>query len=151
MHLIGTATRRCTPAAPARWPRRAPPQARPRSRHPGWVPGRGRAPAPVPPLDLAGRSLTFEAPDLDTFPCLQLGYEAGRRGGVAPAALNAADEIAVAAFLDGRIGFLDIPRTLAAVLAATPEGEPADVAAVLEADRVASGVAATIVAELARS
>ncbi len=109
-----------------------------------------RVTAPVAPLDLAGRSLTFEAPDHAAFPCLQLGYEAGRRGGVAPAALNAADEVAVGAFLDGRIGFLDIPRTLETVLESTPRGEPADVAAVLEADRTARTQAAAIVADLAK-
>ncbi len=76
----------------------------------------GRVQAPVPQLDLAGRSLTFEAPDLEAFPCLALGYEAGRRGGGAPAALNAADEVAVAAFLDGQIGFLDIAMVVGACL-----------------------------------
>ena len=59
-----------------------------------------RARASITPLDLAGRRLTFDAPDGDAFPCLALGYEAGRRGGVAPAVLNAADEVAVGAFLE---------------------------------------------------
>jgi 1-deoxy-D-xylulose-5-phosphate reductoisomerase len=63
----------------------------------------------LPPLDLAGLSeLTFEEPDTDRFPCLALAYEALRLGGTAPAALNAANEIAVAAFLDGKIRFADI-------------------------------------------
>ncbi len=109
-----------------------------------------RAEAPVPLLDLAGRALTFEAPDLDAFPCLRLGYVAGRRGGIAPAALNAADEVAVAAFLDGRIGFLDIPRTLEAVLEATPDHVPSTVADVLEADEWARAAAGKVVAGMAR-
>jgi 1-deoxy-D-xylulose-5-phosphate reductoisomerase len=60
--------------------------------------------------------LTFGPVDLDRYPCLGLAYEAARRGGAAPVTLNAADEVAVAAFLAGRIGFLDIPRIIAAVL-----------------------------------
>ncbi len=68
-----------------------------------------REPAILEPLDLtAVGALHFEEPDWTGFPCLRLCYEAGRTGGCAPAALNAADEIAVAAFLQGRIGFLDI-------------------------------------------
>ncbi len=61
-----------------------------------------------PSFPLAGTSLTFEAPDVEVFPALRLGYEAGRAGGSAPAVLNAADEIAVGAFLAGRIGFSSI-------------------------------------------
>jgi 1-deoxy-D-xylulose-5-phosphate reductoisomerase len=105
-----------------------------------------RAPAPVAPLDLAGRSLTFEAPDLDAFPCLALGYEAGRRGGVAPAVLNAADEVAVAAFLEGRLPFLGIADVVAECLAATPDSDPGSVAAVLAADAAARSLAAEAVA-----
>lgn len=74
-----------------------------------------RTPAPIPPLDLSG-ALTFEVPDRAAFPALDLGFEAGRRGGSAPAVLNAADEVAVAAFLDQRIGFGDIPRIATSVL-----------------------------------
>lgn len=81
--------------------------------------GPGRSPGLVGPFDLVGRELTFEAPDFDAFPCLRLGYEAGRAGGSAPTTLNAADEIAVHAFLDRKIGFSSIPivveRTLAAI------------------------------------
>jgi 1-deoxy-D-xylulose-5-phosphate reductoisomerase len=72
----------------------------------------------LPPFDLAGRSLTFEPPDPEAFPCLQLGYQAGRAGGSAPAVLNAADEVAVRAFLDGRIGFTSIPVVVARALEA---------------------------------
>ncbi len=68
-----------------------------------------RRETPLAPLDLTSLgALHFAEPDWDAFPGLQLCYEAGRRGGMAPAALNAANEIAVKAFLDGMIGFLDI-------------------------------------------
>jgi len=73
-------------------------------------------------LDLIaqGGRLEFEAPDLDAFPCLRLAFEALAAGGTAPATLNAANEVAVAAFLDGRIGFLDIPALVEGTLAALP-------------------------------
>ena len=66
------------------------------------------------------RTLEFSEPDVNRFPCLALAYEAGRAGGVAPAALNAADEIAVEAFLAGRVGYLDIARVIERVLSETP-------------------------------
>lgn len=76
-----------------------------------------RVEGPCPRLDLSHRfSLSFEPPDRDTFPCLELGFEVMRRGGTAGAALNAANEAAVARFLDGQIGFLDIPRACRAAL-----------------------------------
>ncbi len=68
--------------------------------------------------------LDFEAPDLDAFPCLGLAYAALRAGGAAPAVLNAANEVAVSAFLQGRIGFLDIPARVEDALAAA-DGTPA--------------------------
>lgn len=78
-----------------------------------------RRPHAMPALDLlALPPLTFEAPDLHRFPCLGLAYRAGRMGGSAAAALNAANEMAVEAFLKGRLAFLGIPRLLAAVLGA---------------------------------
>ncbi|MEZ5175884.1 MAG: 1-deoxy-D-xylulose-5-phosphate reductoisomerase [Acidimicrobiia bacterium] len=86
------------------------------------------------PLDLVGTDLTFEAPDHETFPCLALGYEAGRAGGTAPAVLNAADEVAVAAFLDGVIPFLAIASIVAEVLTRHEPTTPESVAEVLEAD-----------------
>lgn len=61
-------------------------------------------------------SLSFSSIDMTRYPCLRLAYEAGRAGGTYPAALSAADEIAVAFFLEGRIGFLDIPRLLEHVM-----------------------------------
>ncbi|AQQ06549.1 1-deoxy-D-xylulose-5-phosphate reductoisomerase [Roseibium algicola] len=78
---------------------------------------------PVKRLDLAELgTLTFEAPDLDRFPALRLALEAMRAGGMAPAALNAADEVAVDAFLKGRIGFMDIPAAIEEVLDAMGAG-----------------------------
>jgi len=76
-----------------------------------------RMEVPVKRLDLAAiAQLTFEAPDLERFPALRLALEAMKAGGGAPAALNAADEVAVAAFLSGQIGFMDIPAAIEAVL-----------------------------------
>jgi 1-deoxy-D-xylulose-5-phosphate reductoisomerase len=98
------------------------------------ITGPDRVRAPGAGFELAGRSLTFEPPDRATFPCLDLGYEAGRRGGVAPAALNAADEIAVAAFLDGRIPFTGIAQVVEATLTETRDATPATVADVMAAD-----------------
>jgi 1-deoxy-D-xylulose-5-phosphate reductoisomerase len=80
-----------------------------------------RAEVDVPQLDLAAAGeLTFEAPDPDTFACLRLALEAGRAGGTAPCVLNAADEVAVAAFLDGRIPFTGIGATIERVLEEMP-------------------------------
>jgi 1-deoxy-D-xylulose-5-phosphate reductoisomerase len=75
-----------------------------------------RAATPVAPLELAGLTLEFHAPDEETFPLLRLAREAGERGGTAPAAFNAANEEAVAAFLAGRLSFLGIAETVAKVL-----------------------------------
>jgi len=78
---------------------------------------------PVKRLDLAELgTLTFEAPDLDRFPALRLALESMRAGGIAPAVLNAADEVAVDAFLKGRIGFMDIPAAIEEVLDAMGAG-----------------------------
>ena len=89
-------------------------------------------------FDLAAlRHLDFEQPDLVRFPCLRLAFEAAEKGGAHAIALNAADEVAVQAFLDGRIPFLGIPRTIERVLAATPEAHPATIAEVLASDKQA--------------
>jgi 1-deoxy-D-xylulose-5-phosphate reductoisomerase len=85
-----------------------------------------RPETPVPSLDLAGTTLEFEAPDVDRFPLLGLAREAGERGGTFPCAFNAANEVAVAAFLDGRIGFLDIATLVEGALAEV-SGSPAGV------------------------
>jgi 1-deoxy-D-xylulose-5-phosphate reductoisomerase len=95
-------------------------------------------PAPGLQFDLAALSqLDFSAPDLDRFPCLRLAYEAAETGGEACIALNAADEIAVAAFLEGQIPFMGIPRTIEQVLQQTSGRAPSSIQEVLEADLVA--------------
>lgn len=84
----------------------------------------------------------FEAPDIRRFPCLRLAFEALQMGGTAPAMLNAANEVAVAAFLDNRIGFMDIPRLIEFVLDKTIIASAKSLEAVLQADekaRVLSG------------
>lgn len=92
----------------------------------------------VAPLDLFQVArLDFEAPDLDRFPCLGLAYRALREGGCSPAVLNAANEVAVAAFLDGRIGFAAIPRLIAAVLDEVGTSAVHSLGDVREADRLA--------------
>ena len=104
-------------------------------------------PAPGLKFDLATLSqLDFSAPDLARFPCLRLAYEAAATGGNACIALNAADEIAVAAFLEGRIPFLGIPRTIEQVLKETPAGHPASINEVLQADLAARETARHLIA-----
>ena len=99
-------------------------------------------PAPGLTFDLAALSqLDFSPPDLARFPCLRLAYEAASIGGTACIALNAADEIAVAAFLKGGIPFLGIPRTIEEVLAQTPIARPESIQQVLEADLAAREIA----------
>jgi 1-deoxy-D-xylulose-5-phosphate reductoisomerase len=80
------------------------------------------------------RHLDFCPPDLKKFPCLRLAYEAAEAGGAKTVALNAADEVAVAAFLEGEIGFDEIPRMIENVLADTNSGKLESIAQVLEAD-----------------
>jgi 1-deoxy-D-xylulose-5-phosphate reductoisomerase len=101
-----------------------------------------RATTPVPQLDLAGLDLSFEAPDTDAFPLLALARLAGERGGTAPCAYNAANEVAVAAFLDARIGFLDIASVVEETLARV-DGAPArDLDDLMAADDEARRLAA---------
>lgn len=90
--------------------------------------------------------LDFSPPDLTRFPCLRLAYEAVEAGGKACIALNAADEIAVAAFLEGRIPFLGIPRTIETVLQLTSGQSPASILDVLDADLVARACAREVIA-----
>ncbi len=90
--------------------------------------------------------LNFFPPDLERFPCLRLAYEAAAASPAACIALNAADEIAVAAFLSGDIPFLGIPRTIETVLSLTQASAPASIAEVLEADKAARSVARDVVA-----
>lgn len=105
----------------------------------------------VKPLDLAELgSLTFEPADSETFACLRLAREAALAGGTAPCVLNAANEVAVHAFLDGRLSFLDIADAIAATLDQLP-GEPVRAFdSLYEADREAREVAAEQIGALAR-
>jgi len=93
-------------------------------------------------FDLAAlRHLEFEEPDFERFPCLRLAFEAAERGGAHCITLNAADEVAVEAFLDRRIPFMGIPGTIEKVLASTTEAHPATIAEVLATDKAARQMA----------
>jgi 1-deoxy-D-xylulose-5-phosphate reductoisomerase len=90
---------------------------------------------PLPSLDIYHLSkLEFHEPDRDKFPCLSLAYRALKKGGTSPAALNAANEVAVSAFLNKMIPFAEIPRIIESVLDRHPTQEAATLEAVLEAD-----------------
>ena len=111
-------------------------------------PERWEAPVPGPDLARLG-ALAFEAPDRERFPCLGLAYHALRGGPGLPVALNAANEVAVAAFLEGRLPFPGIPAVIEEVLAAgeaRPPAEPESLAAVRELDRWARARGAEAVA-----
>lgn len=100
----------------------------------------------VSSLDIISQArLDFEAPDEDRFPCLRLAREAAIRGGTAPAVLNAANEIAVAAFLDGELAFVDIAKVIADVMAQTSIGEPQTLRDVQSADSEARLLASDII------
>ena len=101
-----------------------------------------RAATPIPPLDLAsGLTLEFGPPDLETFPMLALARSAGERGGTYPCAYNAANEVAVAAFLDGRLPFLRIADVVEETLAAADGAGARDRDDLVEADANARRVA----------
>jgi 1-deoxy-D-xylulose-5-phosphate reductoisomerase len=108
------------------------------------------APLPITALDLASvGELSFEPVDLDAFPCLRLAGEAAREGGTAPCILNAANEIAVHAFLDGRLRFLEISEVIERTLSELG-GEPVrSFESLYEADRLARELARAAVAALA--
>ncbi|MFN5745150.1 MAG: 1-deoxy-D-xylulose-5-phosphate reductoisomerase [Methylococcaceae bacterium] len=109
----------------------------------------GRFDSGVGPLDLfAVRRLDFEAPDLVRFPCLQRAYDAVRAGGTMPAILNAANEIAVASFLDGNIRFTAIPDTLSHCMNTVAAGKADSIDAVLDADRASRQAAHEYIARL---
>jgi 1-deoxy-D-xylulose-5-phosphate reductoisomerase len=91
------------------------------------------------------RHLDFCPPDMAKFPCLALAYEAAATGGAKTIALNAADEVAVAAFLEGEIGFEDIPRIIEETMAATPAGHLESIQMVLTLDAAARVLAREIV------
>ena len=100
-----------------------------------------RAATPVEPLDLAGLTLAFEAPDSEAFPLLALGRRAGELGGTYPCAFNAANEVAVAAFLDQRLPFLGIAAAVEETLAAVDGAPAGDLEDLVEADREARRLA----------
>ncbi|MFA6121950.1 MAG: 1-deoxy-D-xylulose-5-phosphate reductoisomerase [Sideroxydans sp.] len=101
-----------------------------------------RIDAGVAPLDLFQiAKLDFVAPDFVRFPCLSLAYQALRAGGTVPALLNAANEVAVAAFLDRKIAFLDIPRLIESVLGSVARCEVNALQDVLDADAAARAAA----------
>ncbi|MBX6423493.1 1-deoxy-D-xylulose-5-phosphate reductoisomerase [Thermosulfurimonas sp. F29] len=108
-----------------------------------------RLPLPYPRLSLVevGR-LTFEPPDPERFPCLTLAYEAGRRGGFWPVALNAANEVAVAAFLERRLSFDRIPVLIEETLSRLSfSGKPGSLEEILSADRRTRALAERLVEE----
>jgi 1-deoxy-D-xylulose-5-phosphate reductoisomerase len=104
-----------------------------------------RAATPVPQLDLAGLTLEFHAPDEETFPMLRLAREAGVRGGTYPAAFNAANEVAVAAFFAGRLPFLGIAAAVEEVLLGADFAPARDLDELVEADTTAREACATVV------
>ena len=95
--------------------------------------------------------LKFERPDFGRFPCLALAYRALREGDSAPATLNAANEIAVQAFLDGVIGFTMIPKVIGAVMDLLPIVKLASLADVLAADSAARRTAEQVIKKINRS
>ncbi len=94
-----------------------------------------RLDSPLPPLDWGSVSrLDFIPPDRNKFPCIELAYKAIAMGGTAPAVLNAADEVAVQAFLDRKVLFSNIPKLIAATLDAHKLKKVDNLGAILEAD-----------------
>jgi 1-deoxy-D-xylulose-5-phosphate reductoisomerase len=105
----------------------------------------------VAQLDLTQiATLQFEKPDFNRFPCLALAFDALRAGGTAPALLNAANEVAVQAFLDLKIGFRQIDRVIAQVVDTLPHGAAHSIEAVMAQDAAARAAAETIIAGLAK-
>jgi len=104
------------------------------------------------PLDLARlSSLHFEEPDLDRFPCISLAYRALRTGGTLPAAMNAANEEAVQAFIEERISFADIPQVIKGVMDEHRTRDVKDLDAVVSADRFARAAAQLAIAQLTQA
>jgi 1-deoxy-D-xylulose-5-phosphate reductoisomerase len=105
----------------------------------------------VAPLDLFKvATLSFDEPDFERFPCLALAYQALRTAGTAPALLNAANEIAVAAFLDHKISFLSIPRVIDEVLNRLPVHVVTGLDDVLDADERARSAAEHVISALVK-
>jgi 1-deoxy-D-xylulose-5-phosphate reductoisomerase len=109
-----------------------------------------RVDVPVPALDLTEvGSLTFEPPDLDAFPCLRLAREAAVAGGTGPCVLNAANEVAVHAFMTGRLGFMGIPAVIERTLDRVGAGAVHAFETLYRADSAARATATELVGELA--
>jgi len=107
------------------------------------------APLPIAPLDLAAvGELSFEAVDLDAFPCLRLAREAAREGGTAPCVLNAANEVAVHSFLEGRLRFLEIAEVIERTLAELGTEPVRSFESLYDADRRARAAAGAAVASI---
>ena len=106
-----------------------------------------RADVPVAPLDLVSvGSLTFEEPDLEAFPCLRVAREAAVEGGTAPCAMNAANEVAVHAFLRGELPFTGIARVIEGTLSELPSRPVRHFSDLYEADAEARGIARSVAA-----
>jgi 1-deoxy-D-xylulose-5-phosphate reductoisomerase len=102
---------------------------------------------PLPDFASLGR-LTFRQPDMKRFPCLSLAFDACRAGGTLPAVMNAANEVAVGAFLDGQLTFTGIPKVIEAAMKTHPVDADPDLAAILDADAWARKTAEDLVREL---
>jgi 1-deoxy-D-xylulose-5-phosphate reductoisomerase len=112
----------------------------------GWP---ERIPSGVDSLDIIGvAELSFESPDFDRFPCLRLGFEAVRAGGTSSAILNAANEVGVQAFLEGRLRFTHIPQIIETTLEGVPSSPAGSLDRVLGDDALAREFAACQVAKL---
>lgn len=95
-----------------------------------------RSPSPVKGLDFSGsKALNFHAPDFNRFPCLEMAYEAAKKGGSYPCVLNASNEEAVGAFLQGRIRFTDIPRVIGKALSLHSGAEQTELGDILKIDK----------------
>jgi 1-deoxy-D-xylulose-5-phosphate reductoisomerase len=105
-----------------------------------------RLSSPASPFDLAGLELTFESPDRDAFPAIDIAFAAGRAGGSSPAVMNAADEVAVEAFLRGRLGFLGISEVVSRTIEMVEWRPLSSVDDVIEVDREARAMAASLIA-----
>ena len=108
-----------------------------------------RCETPLPPLDLAAlKAMSFAEPDLGRFPCLGFGWRALEAGGTMPAVLNAANEVAVQSFLDGKIKFTDIARIIDKVMGAHRPAAATSLVVILQADAWAREAAAEAAAPL---
>lgn len=105
----------------------------------------GRRASLANPFDLAGLELTFERPNRETFPALDIAFAAGRAGGSAPAVMNAADEVAVDSFLRGRLGFMGIPEVVSRTIERIEWRPLVNVDEVIEVDLEARAMAASLI------